>query len=76
MTALLENRHVKVRLERLEFAHDHLNKDEKFFNDVIWSDETKIELFGHHRAQRIWQKTGETMNPNNTVFTISTAVDP
>ena len=42
---LLQNRHKK---DRLEFATAHGDKYRTFWRNVLWSDETKIELFGHN----------------------------
>ncbi|CAJ0951774.1 unnamed protein product [Ranitomeya imitator] len=40
---LLSKRHVKARLQ---FAHDHLEDSDTDWFKVLWSDETKIEIFG------------------------------
>ena len=38
---------------------------------VIWSDETKIELFGHgHDRCYVWRKKGEACKPKNTIPTV------
>ncbi|CDQ82341.1 unnamed protein product [Oncorhynchus mykiss] len=42
---LLQNRHKK---SRLRFATAHGDKDRTFWRNVLWCDETKIELFGHN----------------------------
>ena len=42
-TPLLTVKHVK---SRLTFAKDHLDKGNEFWARVIWSDESKIEIFG------------------------------
>ena len=42
---LLQNRHEK---SRLWFATAHGDKDRTFWRNVLWSDETKIELFGQN----------------------------
>ena len=46
-TPLLIERHKKARLE---FAKTHLNKPKSFWENVLWTDETRLELFGkvHH----------------------------
>ena len=41
---LLQNRHKKVRLQ---FATAHGDQYRTFWRNVLWSDETKIELFDH-----------------------------
>ncbi|XP_076066022.1 uncharacterized protein LOC143039638 [Oratosquilla oratoria] len=43
-TPLLTAKH---RAARLAFARAHLDKDPSFWKSVLWSDETKMELFGH-----------------------------
>ena len=32
---------------RLKFARENIDKDQEFSNNVLWTDESKIELFGH-----------------------------
>jgi len=41
---------------RLRFAKLHLNKPQDFWNNVIWSDETIVEMFGHDLQCHIWWK--------------------
>ena len=45
---------------RLEFAKRHLKDSQTMRNKILWSDETKIELFGVNvlqvRAGRYWKK--------------------
>ena len=36
----------------------------------LWSDETKMELFGHMDVSFVWRKKGEAFNPKNTVPTV------
>uniref|UniRef100_A0A3B4UQ54 Tc1-like transposase DDE domain-containing protein n=1 Tax=Seriola dumerili TaxID=41447 RepID=A0A3B4UQ54_SERDU len=60
-------RHTKARLA---FANDHLDKEEDFWSSVLWSDETKIELFGHNDVSFIWRRKGEAFNPKNTIPTV------
>jgi hypothetical protein len=50
---LLQNRHKKARLH---FATAHGDKDLTFWRNVLWSDETKIELFGHNDHRYVWRK--------------------
>ena len=62
---LLQNRHKKARLL---FASAHGDKDCTIWRNVLWSDETKIELFGHNDHRYVWRKQGclqaEEHHPN------------
>lgn len=66
-TPLLSRRHVKARLN---FARDNLKHEGHFWESVLWSDETKLELFGHMDAAFVWRRKGEAFNPKNTVPTV------
>uniref|UniRef100_A0AAY5KWW1 Transposase Tc1-like domain-containing protein n=1 Tax=Esox lucius TaxID=8010 RepID=A0AAY5KWW1_ESOLU len=63
---LLKPAHVQARLK---FANDHLDDPEEEWEKVMWSDETKIELFGLNSTRRVWRKKDE-YNPKNTVPTV------
>ena len=45
--------HVKARLK---FANGHLGDPEESWEKVMWSDETKIELFGHNSTKRVLEE--------------------
>jgi hypothetical protein len=64
---LLQNHHKKARLR---FATAHGDKDRTFWRNVLWSDETKIELFGHNDHHYVWRKKGETCKQKNTITTV------
>ena len=40
------------------FATAHRDKDCTFWRNVLWSDETKIKLFGHNAHRYAWRKKG------------------
>ena len=42
--------HVKARFK---FANGHLDDPEESWEKVMWSDETKIELFGHNSTKHV-----------------------
>ena len=58
---LLQNRHKKAILQ---FG----DKDPSFWRNVLWSDETKIELFGHNDHCYVWREKGEAFKPKNTIM--------
>ena len=41
---------------RLRFAIEHVSLPPKYWDDVIFSDETKIMLYYHDESQRVWRK--------------------
>ncbi|XP_063588927.1 uncharacterized protein LOC134766102 [Penaeus indicus] len=47
-TPLLKKNHLKARLA---FARGHIQQDSSFWSTILWSDETKLELFGHMDAE-------------------------
>ena len=36
----------------------------------MWSDETKIELFGINSTRHVWRKRNAEYNPKNTIRTV------
>ncbi len=41
------------------FAEDKQTKYMHYWNHVLWSDETKINLFGSDGVKRVWRQPGE-----------------
>ncbi|KAK6297049.1 hypothetical protein J4Q44_G00331910 [Coregonus suidteri] len=64
---LLKPAHVQAHLK---FANDHLDDPEEDWEKVMWSDETKIELFGLNSTRRVWRKKKDEYNPKNTIPTV------
>ena len=64
---LLKKAHIHARLK---FANDHLDDPEEEWEKVMWSDETKIELFGLNSTRRVWRKKKDEYNPKNTIPTV------
>ena len=64
---LLKKAHVQARLK---FAKEHLDDPEEAWEEVMWSDETKIELFGINWTRRVWRKRNAEYNPRNTIPTV------
>ena len=55
---------------RLKFPKEHVKKPDKFWDKVLWSDETKVELYGHNDLKTVWRKKGEAYHPKNTIPTV------
>ncbi|KAG1931840.1 hypothetical protein F2P79_021457 [Pimephales promelas] len=59
------NQHVQARLK---FAREH--DPEEDWENIMWSDETKIELFGKNSTRRVWRKKNAELHPKNTIPTV------
>ncbi|KAK3542029.1 hypothetical protein QTP86_010853 [Hemibagrus guttatus] len=64
---LLKPVHVRARLK---FTREHLDDPEEDWENVIWSDETKIELFGKNSTCRVWRRKNAELHPKNTIPTV------
>ncbi|KAJ4936841.1 hypothetical protein JOQ06_001427 [Pogonophryne albipinna] len=51
---------------RLKFAREHLDDPEEDWENVIWSDETKIE----NSTRRVWRRKNAELHPKNTIPTV------
>ncbi|KAG2468153.1 TC1A transposase, partial [Polypterus senegalus] len=64
---LLSKRHMA---DHLEFAKRHLKDSQTMRNKILWSDETKIELFGVNARHHVWRKLGIAHHQANTIPTV------
>ncbi|KAG2465270.1 TCB1 transposase, partial [Polypterus senegalus] len=64
---LLSKRHMAACLE---FAKRHLKDSQIMRKKILWSDETKIELFGVNARRHIWRKPGTAHHQANTIPTV------
>ncbi len=60
---LLKKAHVQAHLK---FAND----SEENWMKVLWSDETKIQLFGINSTHRVWRRRNAVYDPKNTIPTV------
>ena len=44
---------LKTRKTRLEFAKQHLKKPLQFWNNILWIDETKINLYQNDEKRKV-----------------------
>ena len=58
------------RGKRLEYARTYREKPLGFWNNVIWSDESKFNLFGSDGKVMVWRSTKEEFEPRYTVPTV------
>lgn len=58
------------RKKRLEFAREHVNKSNEFWESVIFSDETKINLFGSDGRDKVWRKKNTALKIENICATV------
>ncbi len=54
----------------LEFARAHADKDEDYWNSILWSDETKIIVFGTDGFKTVWRRKGEEYKEKCMVPTV------
>ncbi|KAI4872913.1 hypothetical protein NFI96_005295 [Prochilodus magdalenae] len=64
---LLKKAHVQAHLK---FASEHLDDSESDWEKVLWSDESKIELFSINSTRRDWGKRNADYDPKNTIPTV------
>ena len=55
------------RGKRLEYAQTYREKPLAFWNNVIWSDESKFNLFGSDGKVMVWRSINEELEPRCTV---------
>ncbi|GFT34173.1 transposable element Tc1 transposase [Trichonephila clavipes] len=51
--------------ERLEFAKTHQLKTDNFWKKVIFSDESKFNIFGSDGRRIVWRKPNTALDPKN-----------
>lgn len=56
--------------KRLMFAKKYATKPLAFWKQVLWSDESKFELFGQKRRSRVWRKSGDALKERNIQKTV------
>ena len=54
----------------LKFAREHVEKQDKFWDKVLWSGGMKFELYWHNDLKTVWRKKGEVYHPKNTISTV------
>ena len=49
---------------------NHFEDSEGMWQKVLWSDETKMELFGLNAKRYVWRKPNTAHPPKNTIPTV------
>ena len=66
-TPLLIMRNIE---SRQEYARRNLDKTTEFRETVLWTDETKLELFGHMDQRYVWRAKGQAYDQKKTIPTV------
>ena len=48
--------------KRLQWAKEHVLKDDTFWNMIIWSDKSKFNLYGADGGAKVYRRVGEEYN--------------
>ena len=62
---------LKNRKARLKFAKQHLKKSSQFWNYILWTDETKMNLYHSNGKRRILRRKGTARDPKHTITIIN-----
>ena len=55
---------------RLNFAKKYIQSPNTMWKNVLWSDETKVEIFGHNTKRYVWRKKNTAHHQKNTIPTV------
>lgn len=53
------------KLKRLKFAHSYAGKDYSFWENVLFTDESKYNIFGSDGRVNVWRKPNQEMDPKH-----------
>ena len=58
------------RTKRIKYAKEMMEKSFSYWKDVLWSDESKFNLFGSDGKVMVWRSKTEEFSPQCTVPTV------
>ena len=58
------------RTKRIQYAKKYREQPLCFWNQVLWTDESKFNLFGSDGRVMVWRTTQEAFDPRCTVPTV------
>lgn len=64
---LVSKRNLK---RRLQFAREHCSKDISWWKNIVWSDESKFNLFGSDKKVYVRRGINQEFNPKYTLKTV------
>ncbi|KAK3513701.1 hypothetical protein QTP70_028906 [Hemibagrus guttatus] len=64
---LLSKKNIKARLS---FARKHLDDPQDFWENTLWTVETKMELFGRSVSHYVWPKSNTAFQKKNIIATV------
>lgn len=56
--------------KRLQFANEFITKGTEFWDNVLWSDESKFNIYRTDGRTRVWRKANTEWNPKNMIGTV------
>ncbi|MBN3278876.1 TCB1 transposase, partial [Polyodon spathula] len=60
--------HTKKNMKAcLKFAKKHLDDPQVFWNNILWTDESQVELFGQHGHHYFWRKLNTAFHSKNLI---------
>lgn len=58
------------RQKRIQFAEDHINKEDSFWKNVLFSDESKFNIITHDGKAKVWRKPCTELELKNMIATV------
>lgn len=62
--------HFLLLQARLKFTTAHMDEANGSWRKDLWSDQTKVKLFGHNGKRHVWRSKGDVFSPKYTVPTV------
>lgn len=60
----------KNKKARLEFAKNYVDKPLSYWEKVLWTDETKLNMFQSDGKCTVWRESGKASAPKNTTASV------
>ena len=60
----------KKMYARLKFTKEYLDVPHRYWQNILWTDETTVELFGRNTQHHVWRKKGTAHQHQNLIPTV------